>query len=448
MNGMKVLYIPAVKKTFDVETARKQRSQTSEVLKSVSAHLFEPEDVLGSVNDVSEFINSLEAESIDYVIYQSLTFTDGEYIREVINRFSVPVMVWSIREPEIGGRLRLNSLTGGNSTSHVLRAANHPYDFVFGNSDESQVLNKLRVNLNVQSMIKNLQSMKIGVVGEHPPGFFFADTDEELLQKQFGVQIHSMQLERAFEQAKQTTASMQQQELDRAETQVIGLQRSEETTKKFSEFCAYMRQEIREENLSALAIRCLPEFFTEFGAAACSTLSQLTEDGVSSACETDIHGALSMHILNHLSLGASPYLGDMVHVNEASNSVVFWHCGAGAYSLANEKQGAQAGVHPNRKTGMTMEFGLKAGEVTIFRVSYLPMEGFRLLIMKGKALDTPQRFNGTSVEVELCTPVTETVQQLMEGGYEPHYGLVYADVTEDLVELGRKLNIPATVYVE
>ncbi|MFP3489401.1 hypothetical protein R0K20_17565, partial [Staphylococcus sp. SIMBA_130] len=69
----------------------------------------------------------------------------------------------------------------------------------------------------------------------------------------------------------------------------------------------------------------------------------------------------------------------MVHVNEASNSVVFWHCGAGAYSLAHPDQGARPGVHPNRKIGFTMEFGLKPGRVTMFRVGYTP-EGYRLLV--------------------------------------------------------------------
>src|SRR5699024_1086277 len=100
-----------------------------------------------------------------------------------------------------------------------------------------------------------------------------------------------------------------------------------------------------------------PEFFNQLGAAACSTLSQFTEDGIVSACESDIHGSVSMYILQELSEGQPPYLGDLVHVNHESNSAVFWHCGAGAYSLARPQEGARAGVHPNRKLGFTMEFG-------------------------------------------------------------------------------------------
>ncbi|MGR9543451.1 hypothetical protein [Priestia megaterium] len=103
-------------------------------------------------------------------------------------------------------------------------------------------------------------------------------------------------------------------------------------------------------------------------------------------------------------------------------------------------------MHPNRKIGFAMDFGLKAGEVTIFRVSHTP-DGYRLLVMKGNALDVEQPFTGTSVEVELATNARDTLYELMHAGYEPHFALVYGDVTEHLIELGRMLNLETKVYV-
>lgn len=153
-----------------------------------------------------------------------------------------------------------------------------------------------------------------------------------------------------------------------------------------------------------------------------------------------------MYVLQELSGGSAPYLGDLVHVNEERNSVVFWHCGAGAYSLAHPSTGAQAGVHPNRKLGFTMEFGLKPGGVTIFRVSHTP-SGYRLLVMRGNALDVPQPFNGTSVEVQLPHDVSRTLTGLMNEGFEPHFALVYEDVVDALIELGRQLGIETIAYV-
>ncbi|WP_082235510.1 sulfoquinovose isomerase [Halobacillus massiliensis] len=444
--SMTVLYVPIGRKTFDLDAGEAQRKKSSTMLNSLGVEVIEPEEILTSPDELSDFLKGIDKENILTSIYQSVTFADGEFVEELIKQVEAPVMVWSIREPSINGRLRLNSLTGGNSTSHVLKCAHHPYGFLFGNPEEAQIRSRLLKFLKVQYVIQELKQFKIGVIGEHPPGFFFSGTDEELLHKQLGVEIKKVDLMKAFEESKKLPQEQWEHAIDRAEQQVIGLNRNEETVQRFAQFTTYVESIIQEENLSGLAIRCWPDFFNELGAAACSTLSQFTEDGIVSSCESDIHGSVSMFILQQLSGGNAPYLGDMVHVNEASNSVVFWHCGAGAYSLAHPDQGARPGVHPNRKLGFTMEFGLKPGQVTMFRVGYTP-EGYRLLIMRGNALDTPQRFNGTSVEVELETDINDTLYSLMEEGFEPHYALVYEDVADELIELGRQLGLETVVYI-
>ncbi|WP_311775147.1 hypothetical protein [Alkalihalobacillus sp. TS-13] len=441
-----MLYIPIGRKTFDLKAGEEQRNNSVEFLEQIADELIEPGEIITSPEELDGFLADIDDRNeIVTTIYQSVTFADGEFVQTLIENVKAPVVVWSVREPSIGGRLRLNSLTGGNSTSHVLRCMNHPYSFVFGNADEAHVQQKMKKQLQVHRLIGELKQLKIGVVGEHPPGFFFSGTDEDKLHQQMGVTVSRFDLQQAFEECVKLPRKKWEGAIDRAERQVIGLNRNDETVERFAQFSTYVKEKIEEEHISAIAIRCWPDFFNELGAAACSTLSQFTEDGVVSSCESDIHGSISMFILQQLTDGSAPYLGDMVHLNEASNSVVFWHCGAGAYSLAHPSQGAQSGVHPNRKLGFTMEFGLKPGRVTLFRVGYTP-EGYRLLVMRGNALDTPQRFNGTSVEVQLETDVNKTLYQIMEEGFEPHYALVYDDVAEELVELGRQLGLETIVF--
>lgn len=442
----KILYVPIGRKTFDLEVGETHRAQASEYLNEVSDGVIEPEKIITSPEELEEFLSHVDAENVKLVIYQSVTFADGEFIQLVVNKVKAPVVVWSVREPSVGGRLRLNSLTGGNSTSHFLRSADHTYSFVFGNSDEAQVREKIENQLSVVKVIGKLSNLKIGVVGEHPPGFFFSDTNTELLKEEIGPRVVDVDLYEAFEESAKLPKEQWGKMVERAEQQVIGLRKNDETVKRFAQFTTYIDEKIKRENITGLAVRCWPDFFNELGAAACSTLSQFTEDGIVSSCESDIHGSISMFILRELTNGEAPYLGDLVHINEASNSAVFWHCGAGAYSLANPTTGAQMGVHPNRKIGFTLEFGLKPGLVTLFRLSYTEKDGYRLLILRGNALDTPQRFNGTSVEVALETDISRTLYSLMEEGFEPHYALVYGDVVNKLIELGRHMNIPTKIY--
>lgn len=441
-----VLYLPIGRKTFDLAAAELVWSETSALLNKQCGTVHEPGNIITSIEELEQFLKSLEGQSVDSIVYQSVTFADGEFAVKVLEYFKAPFIVWSVREPSVGGRLRLNSLTGGNSTSNVLKNHRHPFSFVFGNPSEQKLQARLQLQFQVNRVIQKLKELSIGVVGEHPPGFFFSNSNEEELKHKLGVHLHKLDLHRAFNECVTLDESRWISAVERAEKQVVGLNRSDETVKKFAQFYTYLQDYIAEHRIQALAVRCWPDFFNELGAAACSTLSQFTEVGVVSSCESDIHGSISMYILQELSQGQAPYLGDLVHVNEERNSVVFWHCGAGAYSLAHPSTGAQAGLHPNRKLGFTMDFGLKPGGVTIFRVSHTP-DGYRLLVMRGNALDVPQPFSGTSVEVALPKDVTNTLIHLMQDGFEPHYALVYDDVVDALIELGRQLGIETIAYV-
>jgi len=125
---------------------------------------------------------------------------------------------------------------------------------------------------------------------------------------------------------------------------------------------------------------------------------------------------------------------------------VFWHCGAGATSLSRKIEGAKIGKHPNRKIGPTMEFGLKEGAVTVMRLGKLK-DGFRMMSMKGEALNEPQKFCGTSVAIRpLNGSPTDKINQLVNDGWEPHFVVAYGEITEELRLLCQLLNIDYKEY--
>ena len=60
-------------------------------------------------------------------------------------------------------------------------------------------------------------------------------------------------------------------------------------------------------------------------------------------------------------------LVDIVDVRKSDQTAVFWHCGLAPKSMADGK--IKAGIHSNRLKPLLHEFALKAGDITIFRVS-------------------------------------------------------------------------------
>jgi hypothetical protein len=71
---------------------------------------------------------------------------------------------------------------------------------------------------------------------------------------------------------------------------------------------------------------------------------------------------------------------------------------------------------------------------------------YRLLILAGEAMDSPQRFQGTTVEVRLPAPAAALVEDLFQEGFEPHYALVHGDRVEELAALARLLALDHMVY--
>ena len=444
----RILYVPVGLTGFDIPVATKNFNDTLAAFQTLAIAAHAPAAILTSPEDLEKFLRTPEAAGADLVIFQTATFVGSNFISKVIELHAGPVVVWSVREPEVGKRLKLNSLTGGNSACHTLRCENRRFGFWFGNPTEPRVQRQIQSMCRAVAVAKRLAGgMKVGIVGEPPPGFTFCTADARMLREATGVELVKLNISEILKEAETLTEKEWTATLDHTATQVRDLPRTAETTVKFAKAATLLLRYSETKNIGAMAIRCWPEFFTEFGAAACSTLSFLTEEGIVSSCESDIHGAVSMFIEKELSGGQPPYLGDLVHLDEASNSVVFWHCGAGAFSLANKSTGARAGGHPNNGVGLTMEFGLKPGKVTICRLSRVGPK-YRMLILAGEALDSPQKFYGTTVDVRLPAEARAVMTDLMLEGYEPHYAVVHADIVAELIDLSKLLGLEYTVYAD
>ncbi|TBL73270.1 hypothetical protein [Paenibacillus thalictri] len=435
MIKMKTVFLPVARPTFDVETANIYFEQSKQLLNKLVDCSISPDALLMSPEDTARFIrDAVQGGPVDAVIVQSTTFVDARFIIEIMDATDAPILLWGVREPRVNGtRLSLNSMTGINNLSNSIVARRRKFALLFGNPQEAELAAELHAQLKVVRLMQQLKQLKIGVIGSQPDGFLFSHADPDMLAK-LGPQLIELNLQDVFAKAAEVPEQEVQLALQTAAGQVKGLSLlPEEGVVKFSRFQTALLHEIRRLGISMVAVRCWPEFFTEYGAAACSTVSSLIESGVMASCEADIHGAITMYIQHQLAQNA-PYLGDLVHIDESKDSGVFWHCGAGAFSLARADTGAVAGLHPNRKLGFTLEFGLKAGEVSVNRLGPDPFKpgAYRMLMLSGEALDEPQKFWGTSVEVGFGQPIVPLMKKLMLQGFEPHYSIVYANINKEV----------------
>ena len=154
------------------------------------------------------------------------------------------------------------------------------------------------------------------------------------------------------------------------------------------------------------------------------------------ACEADVYGAVTQSILQEVA-DAPVFLADLVDMDEHTG--VVWHCGQAPASMAARPPDAT--VHTNRKQALLLEFPLKAGRVTLFRLSQA--HGAPLVVIAtGEVLDRPMAFTGTSGTLRFDRGAAAVRDDVMAGGLEHHMALAYGDHASALRGVAAGLGVP------
>ena len=445
MNRGKVILLGMARPGFDTELALRVFHDSVAAVEKLGYSVTRPDSLVTDPEEAGRLAASYRGQGVDALIVQFSTFTDGRFITQAEGELELPILIWSVPEPEVGGRLRLNSLTGGNLATSLLVRLGRRFKFVYGSPNDGEVERDLSRWLPAAVTARKLRGSVVAEVGNPPPGFFTSSVDALALMRTLGVRLTRIDLQAVFQKAAQVPPERYRKLIEADRSVVKGLdQLVTDHVVKSTQFYLALKDVLGEAKPAAVAVRCWPEFFNEYGAAACSTLSHFIEDGIPAGCEADTLGAVTMLIQHHLT-GQATYLADLVHMDRDRNTCTFWHCGVGAFSLASERTGPVAGVQPNRNFGFALNNALKSGPVTIARLGQAT-DGFRMLILRGEALDTPNRFTGTSVEVRLEKPAPEVLNAVIYGGFEHHFSLVWKDIAAELVELCSLMGIPFVTF--
>ncbi len=439
MGTGRVIFLGVARPGFDTELAARLYQDSVGLLEKLGFTVVRPDGLLTDPDEAGKAAEGFRGQA-DALIVQFSTFTDGRFLTNIVNALDLPVLVWSLPEPEVGGRLRLNSLTGGNLAASLLVRLGRSFKVVYRLPSDAQAQTEIGAWLAAAQAAARLKRSVIAEIGNPPPGFYTSATDALELMRKTGVRLTRIDLQAVMVRAAQIPAERYQPLIEADQKRVKGLQQlvSEQVVRS-TQFTLALKDALGTPPPDAVSVRCWPELINDYKAAACSTLSHLTEDGIQAACEADTLGAVMM-LIQHYLTGEPTFLGDLVHVDEQRNSCTFWHCGVGAFSLASPKTGPVAGVQPNRNLGFAFNHALKSGPVTIARLGQGP-QGLRLGLLAGEAVDGPNIFQGTSVEVRMARPVRSTLDTILRLGFEHHYALVWQDVTRELSELAHLLGI-------
>lgn len=370
----------------------------------------------------------LEARGIDGLVCISGTFHLGHLVLELEKVLRKPILLWGLDElPYDGGKIRLNSVCGVNlNASNLYKAGIRNYSVVIGPRIDEDWVDAVRV-------IARLRTAHVAILGYRAHGFFNLQVYDPGAFGQLGVIIDHYELEDLW--AKKVEASSVAARKAQLKTifDVSGI--TEAQLDKVAELSAKLEAFLGDNRIDAMAIRCWPEFAAGYGISPCAAMSLLQSEDRILACEGDIEGALSM--LAHRAVGAeTPFLFDFSQVNFEQNFALFWHCGVAPCNLWDGKCVRSLDTYFAGGKGVTADFVLKSGELSILRLDSAGTE-YRLFLQRARAIPMEKELRGTYLKATFDAPVKEVLAKVVDNGIAHHASVVYGDFIGPFKALAR-----------
>ena len=415
-------------------------------LKNMPLDVIHAEDLTTTEFEAIELCDKFSKGRVDVVVLHLATFPVGSIIPAIATRVNVPVILFANPEkPGTGGMWEHNSFCGANMAAHTLHKLGIPYHFSWGESENAA--NVIAPFLNIVSCARSLSDLRLGLAGGRVPGFYTSNFDEMKLRATFGTTVEVIDLIEIVNTAKTLGENAAAAEKVRASASGISKVSDTELRLAGNLYDAFMK--IAEKySLGGYAVRCWPELPDIYEIAPCAVLGMLNDSKLTVSCEGDILGAVTMSIQKELSGGLIPFFVDLISFDYKENTSVVWHCGAAPSSLCRDFKETSLCKHMRvdggDKKGLTNEFSLKPGRVTLAKMDETPT-GYRMLIAAGTALDTDKFIRGNPLNIKFDGSVETLIDTIMKQGFEHHYSVIHADVKNELCAFCEFMNIEAIV---
>lgn len=412
------------RKTFDFMAAKDIYEGLRKDLAAIEATKFHfVDELVIEVEDAKKAALELAAKNVDALIVISGTFHLGHLVLELDKVIKKPILLWGLNElPYNGGKIRLNSVCGVNlNASNLFKAGNRQYYSIVSDKVDENWIDAIRIKAA-------LNTAHIGIAGFRAHGFFNLGVDDLKAYSQFGMLLDHYELSDIM---KQEVSSEEVAEKHKKLLEVFDASGvTEQQVQKVAELSAKLKKFVDNNKLTALAIRCWPEFAADFGISPCAAMSLLQSEDYILGCEGDVEGTISM--LAHKAVGAeTPFLADLSQVDLKEDYALMWHCGVAPCNLWDGKCTRSLDTYFAGGKGVTADFVMKSGEVMILRFDSAGGE-YRVFMQKGTGIPMEKLLKGTYVKVRFEKHIKDVLDTVVYSGVAHHVSLAYGDYTKAL----------------
>lgn len=423
----KVGFIPVSNTFFESDLAEKMRKKALKALEKIGVKLITPVDrAINKVDDALTACRNCIEEDIDLALIFFCSWSNEEVPNAIASELKTyPILLWSIPTPE-----ELISPCGLVSAASNLKRMGVKFGYILGSIDDPETLKEIYRHALVCAAVKKLRRARIGVIGYNCPGMIDV-TFSEIEVKRLGPQVIHLSLADLLDRYESVNREVAVKDVEELERKVGGVERSKKDLINAVRMYYALKELSNLHELDAITVRCWPELREQRGLIPCYGLSRLSDEGVLGVCECDVLGAAAQLITYWLT-GVPSFNGDLRAIYPEENAIGLWHCGAASTKLSTGFSSIHVRSHAQVGVGVTMEFPLKPGRVTITRITR-PLNGrFKILIAGGEVLPLPPQERGNPAKIKLDVPIDHFLDALVKGGVEHHLIMTYGDLRREL----------------
>lgn len=380
------------------------------------------------------------SDQIDGVIVTLPNFGDERAIADTLrlSRLRVPVLVQAT--PDTPSKMsishRRDSFCGKMSVCNNLTQYGISYSLTSSHTvspASAEFKRDLEWFAGVCRVVKGLGDLRIGSIGARPAAFNTVRYSEKILESQ-GISVETLDLSEVIGRVERMKDSDSDAvaKLQSIERYVSTNDVPKAALLKMAKLGVVIDQWMKQTDVTISAIQCWTSIEENLGVVPCTVMSMMSDDLMSSACEVDICGVLSMHALRLASQTPSALLDWNNNYGDHPDKAVCFHCSnlpkQFLKSVKMDYQAIIAGTVGKENTFGTCVGLVKPGAMSYARFSTDDRAGrVRGYVGGGRFTDDPlETFGGAGV-VEI-PKMQELLRYICENGFEHHVAANFSSV--------------------
>ena len=380
---------------FDQQWGRKvAETAKRQMLASNFPVVFPAVDVVADTQSLRQQLKRFSSEKVNVLLVMQPCVSNGILAVELARRWKHGVVFWATPENPNSEAVSSCSLVGTHLFASIWRQRGRAFRLVYGDANSDTIRHDVEAAVREIAATYAFRNSRIGLIGDHAPGFANLAIDPRLTRKHLGIKIKRYSIKNLISLMNSINNKSVAQVS--AEYASLGLKEPNDNISNIdASYYLAMRYLMQRDRLNALAIRCWPELPDQIGQWPYVAVVRFLTEGVPVAVEGDVEGAMSL-LAARLHGAKGLYLSDWLGHDE--RSLTLWHAGDASLELCarpGEQCAAKVSRHFNNDKPGVVESQISSGqEVTLLRLWHC--EGcYHLLAMEGITAPVERQIKGT-----------------------------------------------------